>query len=377
MHRPNILPLSLRAILASMFVLLCTLVTAQSGTRVRIEDRLEELRKEKEPQPGKAQSDRRVKLGSKSGLNSWDFPEDERVWLQGTPLTKEMLKGKAAVLLFFEEECPRCASRWPDMTEISKQFEGDPIAFIAVNSGSDPRMLQQYARRQGISWSVIADYDRSFEKTMKVSPISLQNIVQVRYITADGVSHTGKWSDLPATAKAALKGAKWNVDPKEIPDELQDAWYDIEFGNYPKAAKVVNKEASKSGPLQEAAEKLIAVVKKNLGEDYDIAKKHFRDKKKWDAYKQLVMIEEKYDGYKLPDAFEVGLSKLKSDERVKAEQKAMKSFNKANALLMRGKVPQAKKSLERLISGSQGTEAADKASDLVKQIEEMQRQEEY
>ena len=375
MHRPICnLSISVRAVIALAVLFQAGYLTAQVSTRVRLEDRLEELRKQNEPQPGQAQSDRRVKLGSKSGLNSWDFPEDERVWLQGTPLTKEMLKGKAAVLLFFEEECPRCASRWPDMTEVSKQFEGKPIAFIAVNSGSDPRMLQQYARQQGISWSVIADFDRSFEKMMKVSPISLQNIVQVRYITADGVSHTGKWSDLPATAKAALKDAKWNVDPKEVPDELQDAWYDIEFGNYAKVARVVNKESAKSGPLQEAAEKLLAVVEKNLKEDYDVAKKHFRDKKKWDAYKQLIMIEEKYDGYKLPDAFEVGLSKLKGDETVKAEQKAMRSFDKANALLMRGKLPQAKKSLERLISGSQGTEAATKAAELVKQINEMQQE---
>ncbi len=375
MHRPICnLSISVRTVIALAVLFQAGSLTAQVGTRVRLEDRLEELRKQNEPQPGQAQSDRRVKLGSKSGLNSWDFPEDERVWLQGTPLTKEMLKGKAAVLLFFEEECPRCASRWPDMTEVSKQFEGKPIAFIAVNSGSDPRMLQQYARQQGISWSVIADFDRSFEKMMKVSPISLQNIVQVRYITADGVSHTGKWSDLPATAKAALKDAKWNVDPKEVPDELQDAWYDIEFGNYAKAARVVNKESAKSGPLQEAAEKLLAVVEKNLKEDYDVAKKHFRNKKKWDAYKQLIMIEEKYDGYKLPDAFEVGLSKLKGDETVKAEQKAMRSFDKANALLMRGKLPQAKKSLERLISGSQGTEAATKAAELVKQINEMQQE---
>lgn len=85
------------------------------------------------------------------------------------------------------------------------------------------------------------------------------------------------------------------------------------------------------------------------------------------------MIQEKYDGYKLPEAFDVGLNKLKADKTVQTEEKAMKAFEKADSLLNRGKIPQAKKSLQRLITDSSGTEAASKASDLMKRIEAMQR----
>src|SRR5688500_17367649 len=57
-------------------------------------------------------------------------------WWNFQPVSVQNLKGKGVVLYFFEEGCPRCKERWPELLQTAKKFEGQPVMFIAVNSGS-------------------------------------------------------------------------------------------------------------------------------------------------------------------------------------------------------------------------------------------------
>lgn len=332
---------------------------AQSGSSSRIDERL--LRKKQSI----AIPDDSVQLGGQGGNTDWEFPTEPALWTNSGPLTKQALEGKAAVIVFFEEECPNCAERWPAMAQLSQQYQNRPVFFLAVNSGTDPRTLNNYVRKYRVAWPLINDYDRSFENQMGVRQISLQNVVDVRYITADGASHPGKWSDLPATAEAALEGADWRVNPSEVPSKLRNAWRAIEFGSFAEAAKSVTKAVAKEGPLKEAGEKLLDAVQKELDVDYQEAVKIYAEKDKWAAYKQLKIIENKYDGYELPKNVAPALERLTKDEKVVSEVKALQALTKAQRLISRGKNSQAERALKKIVSESAGTEAAEKAQALL------------
>lgn len=85
------------------------------------------------------------------------FPSDPVHWINSGPLTASGLKGKGVVLWSFEEECPRCRERWPGLIESAKKFEGQPVVFIAVNSGSGRSTVEDYARQVKCPWPVLVD----------------------------------------------------------------------------------------------------------------------------------------------------------------------------------------------------------------------------
>ncbi len=65
-----------------------------------------------------------------------EFPQDPSQWINGRPVTLANLKGKAVLLWYFSEQCPTCRGKWPALLEMAKQYDGQPILFIAVNSGA-------------------------------------------------------------------------------------------------------------------------------------------------------------------------------------------------------------------------------------------------
>src|SRR5215475_14011153 len=89
-------------------------------------------------------------LGACLGFSDWSarragaaeaaelLPSEAAVWLNSPPLTVDALKGKGVFLWFFEETCPTCRGKWPGLYELARRFEGQPVVFIAVNSGNSP-----------------------------------------------------------------------------------------------------------------------------------------------------------------------------------------------------------------------------------------------
>ena len=72
--------------------------------------------------------------------DAFRLPDQPAAWVNSPPISLSALKGKAAVLWFYEEQCPNCKKKWPALLAAAKQYEGQPIVFIAVNSGnSRPR----------------------------------------------------------------------------------------------------------------------------------------------------------------------------------------------------------------------------------------------
>lgn len=298
-----------------------------------------------------------------------DF-ELPNTWLNSTPPTKEGLAGKGVLLYFFEENCPRCKAQWPALLEIAERHRDDPIAFVAVNSGTPAAAIQAYARSVNLTWPILVDFDRSFEKAAGVNEISLQNIVQVCYIAPDGTLHKGRWNDLEGTISQALEGARWKVDPAEMPDELRAAWRNIEFGNEAVAAAAVQKAlGSRKLEIKAAAQKLLEVVADQAKTDMQAAQTE-ADQSKYRAYERYGAIAERYAGYPVVAEANAARRELGGDPDLRQEIVAIKAIEKQRPLVASSKPAvrqRAIAAIQKIIEQHPASEAARVGRELLQQ----------
>jgi thiol-disulfide isomerase/thioredoxin len=308
---------------------------------------------------------------SAEGSASPELPQNVSQWLNFQPVSVENLKGKGVVLYFFEEGCPRCKARWPELLQTAKQYEGKPVMFIAVNSGSPAQAVSSYAREVGVSWPVIVDSDRSLEKQFEVPEVSLQNIWQTVIVTPTGeVQKMG--GDFGAAAAAAATGAAWKVDPASIPADLKGAWLAIELGNYGQAGSAVKKSLTSSKPdVKAAAEKLNEGVQKAIETEATSAEQLGKQDKQWQAYKIYQQIGRKYQGFPIPETISQAALTLAKDPAIAKEQKAAKELEMARKTGSKGSaasIRRAEAMLEKLVADSPDTEAAAEAQTILSNL---------
>jgi len=200
--------------------------------------------------------------------------------------------------------------------------------FVAVNSGNSPADVAKYFRKIPVRWPVIVDYDRSFERSCGVQPISGRNTMQLRLVTAEGRMINGNWAKLEESVTTALKGAHWNVDPEGIPASLQKTWQAVEFGDYPSAAASLKRSArSRKSEVKTAAERLHAYVKESLDEQVAAAQQLLDADQRWEAYQTYHSIRRDFKGYEIPTVVAGELKKLSADKRIKTELLARKRLD--------------------------------------------------
>jgi thiol-disulfide isomerase/thioredoxin len=264
-----------------------------------------------------------VLLGSCTWALSQDnpkLPDDPSQWVNSGPITGDMLKGKAAFLWFYEEQCPRCREKWAELIAISKQFEDQPIVFIAVNSGNPREAVETYAKEVKLPWPVIADPTREFEKQCLGGEISLQNIMQVKLVMPDGKFRNGSWSEPQRSAEQAAKDAKWSGDISKVPASLLPAWRDFQFGTYLKAAGAIKAGLASADPAEKAmAEQLNSFVQTKIAAQMQIAKDAHRSGEKWKSYKIVTGLPMEFAGYTMPEGVAKAKAALATEEAVKKE----------------------------------------------------------
>jgi thiol-disulfide isomerase/thioredoxin len=297
-------------------------------------------------------------------------PQFSGTWVNSAPMKVDGLKGKVVVLYFYEESCPTCRGKWPALLAAADTFKDQPVVFIAVNSGNDPKAVEGYLAGVNCSWAALADTDRSFEKAYKVGTVSLQNIYQMRVITPAGTIAGGNPADLEGTVKAHLANAKWKVDPKLVPEPLKATWKALEYGDYALASPVVKRLIkAKDEKTKAAVEAMDQAITADLDALVAAAAAAEKAGQKWDAYKLFDQAAREFKGY--PKATEAAASakRLGADKDLKDEIKAKGILDKAREMLAsnnRQNRRQGETTLESLAKEFPKTEAGALAEEMMK-----------
>lgn len=296
------------------------------------------------------------------------LPTGAERWANSSPLTYDGMQGKAVVFWYFEERCPTCAKKWVGLKELAEAHADDPVLFVGVNSGTAPRELASYMQKNGVDWPVIADFDRSFEQASGINEISLQNIHQVKVLTADGSFIDGRWNDLPGTVEKALEGAAWKVKYDRLNPVFHAAVRRMEYGDYRPAATAIAKGLRDKSPeikkgaaqLQGAIEKKIteAIAEATAGSEGDA----------WVRFTSLETVADRFAPQALPKAAAAELKSLERDPAVQKELKAAKAVA-ANEELLASEEPRdrqrAVKVLTKVVESYPETRGAAKAKELL------------
>lgn len=311
-----------------------------------------------------------------SALNAEDtppeleFPQDPHLWINSSPIELSRLKGKGVVLYFFEEGCPKCRAKWSDLNSMAKSHADDPLLFVAISSGTQRGEMESYIQKSHVGWPVLLDPDRSFEKACDVGEISLNNIMQFSYITADGSMHRGRWDKPEESVESALKDARWSVDPKTIPDALKPTWQQVEFQYYAAAApSLVKSLKSRNEETKSAAKALMEAVQPRIDEMAQQADKAYNGRDKMNALRAYTQLAERFKGYELPENVASRTRELQADPAVKVELGAWKIYDKA---IQHSNIPSQQQiavaALKRLVRTKPNTEAGQKAADLLQSL---------
>jgi thiol-disulfide isomerase/thioredoxin len=308
---------------------------------------------------------------STDAASAVEFPQSSQQWLNSTPFSMKQVAGKAVLLYFFNEQDPDCLARWKEMFEIAEQHKDQPVLFIAVNSGGQKEVIENYVQQVRLTWPVLLDTDNSFAKKFPITEIGPENGMQVAVINANGAIGPGSWQQPADTIKDILKYAKWNIEPNSVPESLRPTWFQIEFQHYTAAAPALKKalKASKE-ELKSGAQTLLDYVTPLIAEKAAAADAAYDAGEKWPAYRGYAELAEQFKGYELPSNVESRKKELQSDPGVKTELTAMKAFDAAKKLT--GSASQKKKgmaALRKLIKDKPDTEAAQKAQELIDELE--------
>ena len=141
-----------------------------------------------------------------------EFPQSPQQWLNSPPLSWKQVEGKGVLLYFFSESDPECLQRWPEMTALAKEYEDQPVLFIAVNSGGQRNLIEQYAQQVNLTWPVVLDPDRSFAKKFPIEKVTPDNGMQVAVINADGSIGPGSWQAHGGHGQRGAEGRQ--VEPR-------------------------------------------------------------------------------------------------------------------------------------------------------------------
>jgi hypothetical protein len=298
------------------------------------------------------------------------FPADPAAWVNSGPLSASSLKGKGIVLWFFEEDDQGSAARWRTTVEEVKKFEGRPVIFIAVNSGSPRQKIEAYVRQVGGKWPVIVDQSRDFESACGLfQEIDTKNVSQFRYITPDGEMHTPVKDEIKEIAELAEEGAAWKIDPTNIPDPLKQTWFAVEIGNYKGlAANLKKSTSSPKAETKEAATKLMELVQQEI--DAQMAKiKEAQDASNtFKTHELLSELLDRFNGFELPKETATMKKDLAKDAKVKAGMLAQKSLEQERKKLAVGNPAAKAKSitaLEKIVNDFPETSLARHAQSLI------------
>jgi len=86
-------------------------------------------------------------------------------------------QGRLAVFLFWEKDCPYCASEMPALEQLYQNYSGKGLTIVAVNVGNTRDEVDRIARDKGITFPVLLDRERGISRMYGVIALPMMIFV--------------------------------------------------------------------------------------------------------------------------------------------------------------------------------------------------------
>ena len=302
------------------------------------------------------------------------LPTDPNVWLNTSPLTWEQLRGKGVVLHYFSCD-PDGAAILPKTIEAARKHAADPVILIGVTMGNTRRETEAYLKTASFPWPTLCDPTYSFtHMTDKVLESEESNLYTdsangIAFVMAEGMFFEGDWEDPESTFTAAMEGAAWATDPKDIPAPVLPTWRAVELKKYAEVLPLLKKGVN-AGPndQKEATRQLQQVVLTEIERLAAEARTADEQDQKWNAYRKVGRILDEFRGYDIPKDLEPLQKKLARSSQVKLGLTAEKQLTIAAQGIASSNPVQKKKAevqLEKIIADFPESDLAANARKLI------------
>lgn len=119
--------------------------------------------------------------------------------LSGDKLTLSALRGEKVVLMFWATWCPYCRQSLKDFEAKNQEFLDANIKLLAINIGESRARAEGFAKKLGLTFSILLDSDQSVARSYDVV-----GIPTVILISKDGIIVSDE-NYLPGNYKELLK----------------------------------------------------------------------------------------------------------------------------------------------------------------------------
>lgn len=308
------------------------------------------------------------------GTEGFAMPTDTAMWVNSRPITLSMLRGKGAMLYFYDAESIEVAPKWIDLRLIADEYADWPIMFIGVSPGNSRSDVRSFVFKNQIQWPVIADEERQFARRAGVGEIGSRRYEQVVIIDVDGESIViDEGVDIREAIERALEGASWLVDPNLITPSLEKAWRAVEFPNYAVAEREI-RQALKSSDEEElrAARLLNNAIWNQMEKEAAVGRELAKNGEYFTALQALNETRTRFSPYPMPQQLIDQINWLKARPEVQDEYAARDQLKKAKGLIRTEKsslINRARAQLRSIATRYPKTLAAQEAIDLFNSTE--------
>ncbi|MFA7237737.1 MAG: redoxin family protein [Phycisphaeraceae bacterium] len=258
----------------------------------------------------------------------------------GVPFELADVRGKAVLILFFQEWCPICNGWSPKLlAQMEKAYSGDrSVILVAMKTdGGGVAGAKQYLKDHGADpskWVVASDENAAYyiqvtgkNKLWMFSLIDAQG----RVITMSAGARFGDVY-LPAQMKDSLLAqakAKPLTGEQSYPAQLDKAELAGEFGKFSVATRLAQPLTRREGEIGDAAKRLVAAVEQVGRQQVADAIKTLGDagsEDRYDAYSQLKRLGNEFRGADFGKEARDAVSKCRGEAWLRDEMASEQAF---------------------------------------------------
>lgn len=254
-----------------------------------------------------------------------DFPPG--TFTDGGRYSLDDFAGKAVVLFFYEQDCPKCRGLIPERNKVVQQFKDKPVKFIAVAPGDSLNEAIGYQRGTQLAMPVFADALGVMQHRYGFK-ISLNNIYQFRVIGPTG--QVGAMSMEPADIESVVSKVEWKYKGGGYDARLNGIIEMLEWNQYEPALRQLRPLTKGSSKTAESAAKLYEAVKAEGQQWLDEAAKAQQSEDVVKAYDLYTKVNACFAGDEFAKPAAEALKTLKTNQAVANELAARRMYEGLN-----------------------------------------------